>query len=380
MIYMNQAATTYPKPQCVLEVHTASLHTMPEGQFRSDLCTTGESILEQCRKNIGKLLGISEYDRIYFSCGATDSSNAVIYGLPLAGKHVVTTQTEHNSILRPLMNLKDRVGSVTIVPCNEYGKVDIEKLEESVTKETAAIFVNHCSNVTGMVQDLKKIGKIAEEKGVLFVVDASQSAGCIPIDVDAWNIDVLIFTGHKSLFGAQGTGGYYVRGGGEFRPYRYGGTGRNSSQLTYENGDYEYETGTQNSTGISALNAGVKYILERGVETIAEKERVMMKRIYEELGAIKNVKVYGTYEENYGPVVSFNISGMNPSDVAYILQNCYDIIVRTGLQCAPLIHEALGTEEKGTVRVSISDMTSENEVESLLAALKEITASVEVQM
>lgn len=171
-----------------------------------------------------------------------------------------------------------------------------------------------------------------------------------------------------------------MRGGGEFRPYRYGGTGRNSSQLTYENGDYEYETGTQNSTGISALNAGVKYILERGVETIAEKERVMMKRIYEELGAIKNVKVYGTYEENYGPVVSFNISGMNPSDVAYILQNCYDIIVRTGLQCAPLIHEALGTEEKGTVRVSISDMTSENEVESLLAALKEITASVEVQM
>lgn len=377
MIYLNQAATTYPKPQCVLDAHTASLYRMPEGQFRSAADSRSDNIFDTCRRNIGKLLGISETERIFFSSGATDSSNAVIYGLPLKGRRVVTTQTEHNSILRPLMNLRDYVGEVTVVPCNPYGIVDPGAIEKAVSKDTAAVFVNHCSNVTGAVQDLKAIGSIAKKHGVLFVADVSQSAGCIPINADEWGIDVLIFTGHKSLFGVQGTGGYYVRSGVPFRPFRFGGTGRDSSKIIYNGEDYEYEPGTQNGPGIAALNAGVSYILGRTVDAIAGMEQELMRKLYEGLEKIRNVELYGSPETNAGPVMSFNIRGFLPSDVSYILQNGYGIVVRTGLQCAPLIHKCLGTEKHGTVRVSISDLTEEKEIGALVRAIEEIALSVE---
>lgn len=396
MIYLNQAATTFPKPQCVLDAHTASLYKPPLGQFRSSVSVNEVDIFEKCRQNLGKMLGITAFDRIFFSSGATDSSNAVIYGLPLEHKNVVITQTEHNSILRPLKNLTDQVGSVTIVPCGSDGSVRPEDIEKAIIKkkdvqeavqgnageenleqeETAAVFVNHCSNVTGMIQDLKAIGEITKRNGVLFVVDASQSAGCIPVNVDEWGIDVLIFTGHKSLFGVQGTGGYYVRPGIPFLPYRYGGTGRDSRQVTYEDGDYEYEAGTQNTPGITALNAGVEYLLKRGVMNVAEQEQLLMKKLYQGLRAIPGVWVYGDETRNKGPVMSFNMAGLSPSDVAYILQNCYDIVVRTGLHCAPLMHDAMGTGEQGTVRVSISDLTQEAEIETLLGAVKAISESL----
>lgn len=373
MIYLNQAATTYPKPQCVLEAHTASLYSEPIGQFRSSSAVKGADIFEKCRCSLGILLGIKEWNRIFFSSGATDSANAVIYGLPLRKKNVVITQTEHNSILRPMLNLKDRVGSVTIVPCDSEGKVKPEDIEAAIREETAAVFVNHCSNVTGMIQDIAGIGRITKKKGIILAVDVSQSAGCIPIKTDLWGIDVLIFTGHKSLFGAPGTGGYYIREGVEFYPYRYGGTGRNSRQLTYENGDYEFEPGTQNTPGIAALNAGAEYILRRGVERIAEKEQNLMRMLYRGLENIPGICVYGNAVKNQGPVMSFTFSEFQPSDIAYILQNGYQITVRAGLHCAPLINDAMGTGKHGTVRVSISDMTQEKEIHSILSAMAEIS-------
>lgn len=376
MIYLNQAATTYPKPQCVLKAHTASLYKMPEGQFRSEADTGTENIFDRCRGNLGKLLGIHETDRIYFSSGATDSANALIYGLPLEGRNVVTTQTEHNSILRPLMNLTEQVGSVTVVPCDDRGCVDPQDIENAITENTAAVFVNHCSNVTGAVQNLKETGIRVKKHNVLFVVDASQSAGCMPVNVDEWKIDALIFTGHKSLFGVQGTGGYYVRKDIPFVPYRFGGTGRDSRKIIYNGKDYEYEAGTQNEPGITALNAGITYILDRTVDKIAEKEHFLMSMIYKELGNINGVVLYGNLQTNKGPVMSFNIRGLNPSDTAYILQNSYGIVVRTGLQCAPLIHEKLGTSSYGTVRVSVSDMTEEGDVRALIQAVKEIALNV----
>ncbi len=379
MIYLNQAATTYPKPQCVLKAHTASLYELPESQFRTATISPTENIFDRCRRNLGELLGIHEIDRIFFSSGATDSANALIYGLSLNGKNVITTQTEHNSILRPLMNLKKQVGSVTVVPCDSKGCVKPEDIEEAIQENTAAVFVNHCSNVTGAIQDLKEIGIRVKKHNVLFIVDASQSAGCIPIHVDAWKIDALIFTGHKSLFGVQGTGGYYIRKGIPFVPYRFGGTGRDSKKVIYEGNDYEYEPGTQNSPGIAALNAGVSYILERTVEKITEKEQHLMKTLYTGLASLNNVIFYGSFETNKGPVMSFNIQGMEPSDTAYILQNSYGIIVRTGLQCAPLIHEKLGTVPAGTVRVSLSDMTEEKEVNELVKAVEEIVLCLEAE-
>ena len=375
MIYLNQAATTYPKPQCVLDAHTASFSAQPAGQFRSSAAEA--DILEKCRRNLGTLLGIEEYDRIFFSSGATDSANALIYGLPLKGRNVVATQTEHNSILRPLMNLKEQVGSVTIVPCNADGRVEPQMVEKAITKETAAVFVNHCSNVTGMVQDIRAISEITKRKGIYLVVDASQSAGCIPLQADRWGIDILIFTGHKGLFGAQGTGGYYVRRAVSLTPYRYGGTGRDSSRLTYEDGAYEYETGTQNAPGLAALCAGVEYVLGRGVENIADKERRMMKALYAGLQEIPGIRLYGSAQSNQGPVMSFTCEGLAPSDIGYILQNGYGITVRTGLHCAPLIHEAMGTCRQGTVRVSISDLTKEADVQALLEARREICSAAE---
>ena len=375
MIYLNQAATTYPKPQCVLEAHTASLYKIPSCQFRSSTSLHEADIFETCRKNLGALLGITDWQRIFFSSGATDSANAVFYGLPLAGRNVVVTCTEHNSILRPAMNLSSQVGSVTVMPCDSCGRVDIAELEEAVTAETAAIFISHCSNVTGMVQNIKEAAKAASKKQVLLIVDASQSAGCIPIAADEWGIDALIFTGHKGLFGVQGTGGYYVRDGIDFRPYRYGGTGKNSRQLIYGPGEYEYEPGTQNTPGITALNAGVQYILDKGAENIAKNEQRLMGLIYSVLETIPNVKVYGSGEHNKGPVMSFNIEGLAPADTAYILQNGYEIIVRTGLHCAPLIHEMIGSGEAGTVRVSISDLTQEQEIHTFLNAVRDIAAS-----
>ena len=377
MIYLNQAATTYPKPQCVLSAHTASLYKIPEGQFRSEADPRIENIFDRCRSNLGKLLGIHDTNRIFFSSGATDSSNALIYGLALEGKNVVTTQVEHNSILRPLMNLKDQVGSVTIVPCDSGGHVSPADIENAISENTAAVFVNHCSNVTGAVQDLKEIGIRVKKHNVLFVVDASQSAGCIPLYVDEWKIDALIFTGHKSLFGIQGTGGYYIKSGIPFVPYRYGGTGRDSKKIYYSGDDYEYEAGTQNEPGITALNAGITYILDRGVERIAKKEQYLMQILYTELEKINNVTVYGNYQTNKGPVMSFNVLNLTPADTAYILQNSYGIVVRTGLQCAPLIHKRLGTLPFGTIRVSISDMTNETEVKKFIQAIREIVLSLE---
>lgn len=377
MVYLNQAATTCPKPQCVLDAHIEALRAMPEGQFRSGGDVRSRDSLDRCRENLGRLLGISDASRIFFTSGATDAANALIRGLPLVGKRVLATQSEHNSVLRPLMNLKNDVSDVGIVPCDALGCVDPADAEAMFLEPIAALFVNHCSNVTGMAQDVPALADIAHRHGALLVLDVSQSAGCLPVDADKWGADALIFTGHKALFGPQGTGGYYVREGIPFLPCRYGGTGRNSRQLTYEDGDFEYEVGTQNAPGIAALSAGVEYVLERGVESIHIKERGLMKALYDGLSSIPGVTVYGSYEQCRGPVMSFNINGLNPSDAAYILSGGYGITVRAGLHCAPLIHNAMGTAGRGTVRVSVSDMNTAADIEILLTAVRQIAASVE---
>jgi selenocysteine lyase/cysteine desulfurase len=219
--------------------------------------------------------------------------------------------------------------------------------------------------------------EIAHRHGALLVLDASQSAGCLPVDADVWSVDALIFTGHKALFGPQGTGGYYVRPGVPIRPFRFGGTGRNSRQLTYDNGDYEYEVGTQNAPGIAALNAGVEYVLERGVNAIHAKERGLMKALYEGLASVPGVTLYGDHARCHGPLLSFNIHGLTPSDVAYILSGSCGITVRAGHHCSPLVHAAMGTSERGTVRVSVSDLNTQADIAALIAAVREISSSME---
>lgn len=371
MVYLNQAATTYPKPQCVLDAHTAALCAPPAGQFRGG-GSSNDDPAGVCRAALGRLLNVPASERFAFSSGATDSANALAMGLPLAGRRVLATQAEHNSVLRPLMNWKGYVGNVDIVPCDADGYVSPDDVETLLQGgDAAAVFVNHCSNVTGAVQNLSAIAEIAHRHDALLVADLAQSAGCIPVDAEGWGLDALLFTGHKALFGPQGTGGHWVRPGIPFKPCRYGGTGRDSRRLTYEDGDYEYEPGTQNMPGIAALRAGVEYVLSRGVENIAARERELISWLREGLSAIPGVTVYGSGEANVGPVLSFNIAGLVPADVAYILSG-YDIIVRAGLQCAPLIHRAMGTDKHGVVRASVSDMNTDGDIDRLIGAVSEI--------
>lgn len=238
-------------------------------------------------------------------------------------------------------------------------------------------FINHCSNVTGQIQDLKAITEVCHKYGVLVIADLSQSAGCIPVNVDAWGVDGVIFTGHKSLFGIRGIGGYYLKEGISLKPFLFGGTGRNSEQVIYEEDDYEYEVGTQNQPGIESLLAGVSYILDESLECIIKKEQELMKFLYTGLNETPNVQLYNHFSSEHGPVMSMNIKGLAPSDVAYILQNVYGITVRTGLHCAPFIHKSMGTCKNGTVRISISYMTKMEDLKMLLKAVCEISNSLQ---
>lgn len=374
MIYLNNAATSYPKPNCVLEAFDACVNTPPLSQFRSSADFEKNDLFDECRKNLGRLLGILETDRIFFTSGATEAMNTVISGLPIGNKQILTTQTEHNSVLRPLLNLPGFASKnrMIVAPCGKFGKIDIKALEHSLTENTGALIVNHCSNVTGMVQDMEQISRFAKKHNLILIADVSQSAGCLPVDADTWGVDALVFTGHKSLFGVQGTGGFYIRSSIDLQPFKFGGSGRNSALLTYTGKNYEYEVGTQNTPGIAALNAGICYILNIGIQNIIERESRLLKKLYYCLGQLHSVSVYGTYEENKGPVISFNVKGFSPSDVAYILFCNDEIVVRTGLHCSPLIHEQLGTQKNGTVRISVSYLTTENDIDVFLNAMIEI--------
>lgn len=269
-------------------------------QFRGGSDILKKDAEELCREKLGKLLNISDYHRIFFTSGATESMNTLLCGLNFGeeGQAVLATQTEHNSVLRPLMNqtVKD-THPVWIVPCGKDGAITEQALENTLKKATkttgkkpSAMIINHCSNVTGYIQDMKMAADFAEKNNLLLIADISQSAGCIPVDVDGWNADAVVFTGHKSLLGIQGTGGFYIREGISLKPLKYGGTGRNSQQLTYENGDYEYEVGTQNIPGITGLLAGTEYILQTGLDWIQKKEEMLMELLYEGLKKIDGIQ------------------------------------------------------------------------------------------
>ena len=402
-VYLNNAATTFPKPPQVLDAMVRAWRCPPENGFRSSAFSGGKDVLTACRENLCRLLGIADTERLFLAGGATDALNRVFGGLDLRDKPVIITQTEHNSVLRPLYNNETTSANVHVVPCDAHGYVGQAALaqvlsslfgdsgepgrravcldgyrkrgssEDAGKPVKGLVVVNHCSNVTGAIQPVRLLSDVAHRYDCLFMLDASQSAGCLPVMTDQWNVDILAFTGHKSLFGPTGTGGYYVRRNIVFKPLMYGGTGRNSSVITYDAGDYEYEVGTQNAVAFAGLNAGVLYVMARGIDSIAEKERSRMRRIYSALSSRPDVTVYaGDDGDSRGPLLSFNINGMKPQDAAYILYNAYGITLRTGLHCSPLIHKALGTQPYGTLRVSVSDLTADSDIDCFLAAVDDI--------
>ena len=374
MIYLNNAATSYPKPDVVKKAYLDAVEGLPSGQYRSAGVSDNADVFSLCRKRLGALMGIADTDRIYFASGSTEGLNALMAGLDIKADSVITTVTEHNSVLRPLYNLPGVKGEPALISCDADGYVDPGLIEKEAKRGRAkAIILNHCSNVTGAVQDAGAIGDIARRYGLTYILDVSQSAGCIKISADEWGVDALAFTGHKSLYGLQGTGGYYVRRGLKFIPFRYGGTGYDSSRIRYEDGDYEYEVGTQNASGIAALSAAAGWLLEQGIAHIREQEMALMNCLLTGLSEIHGVHVYGSGLSDRGPVVSLGIYGITPSDAAYILQNSYGIVTRAGLQCAPLIHDHIGSGKNGTLRVSLSLFNTAEDIEALLDALRDIT-------
>lgn len=381
LIYLDNSATSFPKPDVVYDFMNTFYrkHGVNPGRSGFDAAVETEEVVNNTRKILTKLFnGGNDHNRLTFSYNATDSLNLIINGLVEKGIHVVTTMLEHNSVLRPLY-VHNNAGTidVTYVPFNSHGYVEPDDIKKAIRPNTKLVIVTHCSNVLGTIQPLKEIGKICKERGVIFVVDGSQGAGAVDFDMQDSNVDVYCFTGHKCLMGPTGIGGSYVREGIHINHTRAGGTGVRSAYPAHlEEYPYRLEYGTLNLLGVAGLNAGVKWIQEQGIMNIHNREMALWDKLRNGIQNIEGVTTYcADSKENKNPVLSFNINGFEAGDVGVMLDVDYSIAVRTGLQCAPKVHENIGTfDMHGTVRMSIGAFTTESEVDSAIEAVKEIAS------
>lgn len=380
LIYLDNSATSYPKPESVYSFMDNFFRNKGVSPGRSgfDAALEAEEVVNNTRKMLTKLFnGGEDHNRLTFSYNATDSLNLIINGLAEKGIHVVTTMLEHNSVLRPLYVLEQKGEiEVTYVPFDNDGYVNPQDIKNAIRANTKFVIVTHCSNVLGTIQPLTQIGKICKEKGVLFVVDGSQGAGSVDVDMQESNIDVYCFTGHKCLMGPTGIGGSYVREGVHINHTRAGGTGVRSAYRGHlEEYPYRLEYGTLNLVGVAGLYAGVKWITEQGIMNIHKREMDLWDKLCNEVKKIKGVTTYcANGRENQNPVLSFNIAGFDAGDVGTMLDVDYNIAVRTGLQCAPLVHKQIGTfDMHGTVRMSIGAFTTEADVDAAITAIREIS-------
>ncbi len=379
MIYLDNSATTFPKPE---EVYTYMdsfyrKHGVNPGRSGFDAAIETEEVVFNTRKMLADLFnGDGDVNRLTFSYNASDSLNMIIQGLSRRGDHVITTMLEHNSVLRPLYHLSSE-GHIEVdhIPFDKAGYVDPGDIRKAIRKNTRMVVVNHCSNVIGTIQPVSEIGRICKEQGVYLVVDGSQSAGAVPVDMRTMDIDVFVFTGHKCLMGPTGIGGSYVMEDVPVRYTRFGGTGVRSAQQTHlEEFPYRLECGTLNLVGVAGLNAGVRWINEHGIENLHHKEMDLWDKLRAGLSKIEGVVIYCCESrQNHNPVISFNITGMDSGDVGTILDVDYNIACRTGLQCAPKVHEGIGTDKiHGTVRLSIGPFNTPEHIDAAIEAVSEI--------
>lgn len=375
MIYFDNAATTMQKPKQVAEAVAGAMCSLGNAGRGGHEATLGASrTIFETRKRLASLFHAESPKQIVFTANSTESLNIAIKGILQKGDHVITTQLEHNSVLRPLYEMEEKGVELTIIQSDERGCINAAEIEREIKKTTRMIVCTHGSNLTGNLIDIAQIGHIARRHGALFCVDASQTAGVFPIDVQEMKIDILCFTGHKGLLGPQGTGGMYVRGGVEIRPLKTGGSG----VLTYSRKHppqmpTALEAGTLNGHGIAGLNAAVAYIQETGMEVIRQKEQRLMRRFYEGVKEIPGVKIYGDFRsDNRCPIVSLNLDEYDSSEVSDELFTVYGIATRPGAHCAPLMHQALGTMEQGAVRFSFSHYNTEEEIDTAIRALREL--------
>jgi cysteine desulfurase / selenocysteine lyase len=380
LIYCDNAATTYPKPPEVLAFATdwyAKFGVNP-GRSGTDLAIEAEEMLTKTRTRLARFFGATgDVDRLVFTQNASDSLNIAIQGMLEAGDHVITTDLDHNSVIRPIYHLTEFDGiESTYLPFDELGRVDPDDLRNAIQPNTKLVVMTHGSNALGTVQPVAEIGAICREKGIPLVLDVAQTAGMIPIDIEAMKVDVVCFTGHKSLMGPSGIGGMYVREGIEIAPLRYGGTGVRSEHPDHlDEYPWRLECGTGNLLGIAGLHAAQDWIDKQGFEAIVSKERGLTEQLLMGLLEIDGVTIYGDRRvENHLPVVSVNVDGMTANNVGTLLDVKFGIATRTGLQCAPRVHQRLDTvARKGTVRISLGPFNTAAHVEAVLDGLQDIS-------
>lgn len=373
IIYLDNAATSYPKPECVycaVDDFNRQMGGNP-GRGASRKTMTSNSILLDTREALASLFNIPDSTRIAFCLNITEALNTGLKGILKPGDHVITTSMEHNATARPLLSLTRKGIEWSMAKCSSDGSLDPDDIRRLIQPNTRMICVLHASNVTGTIMPVREIGAIAEEHNLLFMVDSAQTAGVLPLDVAECHIDLLAFTGHKCLLGPQGTGGLYVGPGVEIEPLKEGGTGSLSEELNQPAFMPDHlEAGTPNTPGIAGLGAGVGFILSTGRENIRNHEKRLTEALIQGLREIDGVHIYGPLDvERRTAIVSFNIEGMDCGEVSMRLDHEYGIITRSGLHCAPLAHRTLGTLQQGTCRLSPGYFSTDMEIEKVLRAV-----------
>ena len=378
LIYLDNGATSFPKPDEVYVFMDSFYRSFGVNPGRSgyDLCMETGALVDDTRKLCADFFNGNDPNRLCFSYNSTDALNLVIFGMLEPGDHAVTTTLEHNSVLRPLyhQNKFNRV-EVDYIPFGTSGFVDPDDIKQKIKSNTRLVILNHASNVIGTVQPVEAIGRICREYSVTFAIDASQSAGKVPIDIEQLHVDVVAFTGHKSLLGPTGIGGLYVRDGIEIRHTRAGGTGvKSSERMHLDEYPYRLEYGTANIVGIAGLHAGLKWLEQRGIDQIHNHEMRLTRMLTDELSELDGVTLHcqDDLADHIG-VVSFNVDGLEALDAGTLLDGEYSIACRTGLHCAPLVHEQLGTAQiGGTVRMGIGPFNTEEHIKTAVEAVGEI--------
>ena len=375
MIYFDNAATTMRKPDCVVQAVTEAMCSLGNsGRGVHSGALSASRIIYDTRAALAQLFSAESPERIAFTANSTQALNTAIKGVLDPGDHVITTALEHNSVLRPLYEMEDRGVELTILPADSLGNICYEDIEKEIKPNTKAIVTTHGSNLTGNLLDISRIGEMASRHGLIYVVDASQTAGVFDIDVQIQHIDILCFTGHKGLLGPQGTGGIYVREGVEITPLLSGGSGVQTYLRSHPpQMPTALEAGTLNGHGIAGLGAAVRYLQKTGLSAIRAKEQELMWMLYTQVREIPGITVYGDFSSrNRCAIVSLNIRDYDSGQVSDALSEHYSIATRPGAHCAPLMHKALGTVEQGAVRFSFSHYNTKEEINIAVSALREL--------
>ncbi|MBQ3275851.1 MAG: aminotransferase class V-fold PLP-dependent enzyme [Oscillospiraceae bacterium] len=374
MIYLDNAATSLRKPDCVVQAVSEALCSLGNvGRGVNAGSLSAARVVYGTREKLSAFFGGDDPSRVCFTCNSTEALNIAIFGLLGPEDHIISTDLEHNSVLRPLYRLEDRGAALSFLAADRRGCVDYDALPGLLRPNTRAVVCTHASNLTGNALDIRRIGAFCREHGLLFILDASQTAGSFPIHVAKDNISVLCFTGHKGLMGPQGTGGLVIAPGVEIRPFKTGGTGV-QSHLRAQPEAYptRLEAGTLNGHGIAGLSAAVDFLRETGIENIHRHETALMRRFYEGVRAVPGVTVYGDFDRERAPIVTLNVGDMDSGEVSDILMEDFGIAVRSGAHCAPRMHAALGTTVQGAVRFSFGYFNTAAEADTAVRAIRSI--------